>query len=531
MRSFIGKKAMLIAVGIIVGILFASFNGNALAGEKVLRIRLNQDVQNFDPGHFTLHWTSVVLRAIYDNLIDYKVGSWPDFENQLATKVDVSSDRLTYTFYLKKGVNWQKGFGEVTAEDVKFSIERVMDPKTKAPMRSVWTSVIDRIEIPDKYTVRFFLKKRDPAFLSKLAPWRPGPIVSKKAVEKFGEDYGKKPEFTVGCGPFELEEYIPGQKVTLKKFEGYHGTKAKVDKIEMFIISDESTAVLSLQKGELDISYIRVPENMPTVRKDPSLNLYKGPSGLTKGFVAFNTEHPILRDLKVRRAMFHALDIDLIAEQVGGEMATKACGLLSPTAYWGALGCEDLPKYPYDPEKAKRLLAEAGYPKGFKMQYAEINQEAHRELAAVLQAYWKEVGIETEIELLPVKEWLTRLHKASMPVFKYVMGTRPPEPSLFLYSTFHSRSSRPGLNAMLYKGVDDLLDKAIETTDEQERKDLYAEIQKQVLEDCVMIPMFFENMILATQKNVDLGKGAKGKLLLCPYSHIYWLEEIDILND
>ena len=177
------------------------FINEAAAEAKTLRIRVAYDVQNFDPGRFTLHETSIVLRMIYDNLLDYKPGAWPEMQNQLAENYDISKDGLIYTFYLKKGVKWQKGFGEVTADDVRFSIERVMDPANKAPMASVWTGVIDRIETPDQYTVKFFLKTPDPAFLAKLAPWRPGPIVSKKAVEKFGEDYGQKPEFTVGCGP------------------------------------------------------------------------------------------------------------------------------------------------------------------------------------------------------------------------------------------------------------------------------------------------------------------------------------------
>ena len=504
------------------------FSGNAAAGDKTLRMRVAYDVQNFDPGRYTLHETSVVLRMIYNNLLDYKPGAWPEMQNQLAERYDISPNGLVYTFYLKKGVKWQKGFGEVTAEDVRFSIERVMDPANKAPMRSVWTAVIDRIETPDQYTVKFFLKHPDPAFLAKLAPWRPGPIVSKKAVEKFGKDYGQKPEYTVGCGPFELAEYVPKQKVVLKRFEGYHGTPPKLDKIELFVMGDEGTALLSLQKGELDMCYLRVPDNIPTVRKDANLKLYQGSSATTKGFIAFNLENPILKDVRVRRAMVYALDRDLITETVGGEMASRACGFLAPGAYWGALTCDQLPSYPYDPQKAKALLAEAGYPKGFKITYSELNLKAHRDIAPALQAYWKEVGIETKIDLLPVKEWLGRGHKGNFDVTKYSMGTRPSEPSLFLHSNFHSTSTRPGLNFMAYKDVDDLLENALATTDLNKRKALYAQIQRKVLEDCVVIPIYYEALSMATSKKVDLGRGAKGNTLTNPYWFFYWLEEIDI---
>jgi ABC-type transport system substrate-binding protein len=395
-------------------------------------------------------------------------------------------------------------------------------------MASTWKGVIDRIETPDPYTVKFILKEVNPAFLSTLAPWRPGPVVCKKAVERFGKDYGQKPETVVGCGPFELVEYVPKQKVILKRFAGYRGTRPKVDRIELYVMEDESTAVLSLQKGELDMCYLRVPENIPSVRKDPNLVLYKGASATTKGFVAFNLENPILKDVRVRKAMVHALDRDLITETVGGELGTRACGFLAPGAYWGALGCDQLPNYPYDPKKAKALLTEAGYPKGFKIQYSEINVKGHKELAPALQAYWKEVGIDTGIELVPVQEWLAKGNQGSFGLTKYTMGTRPSEPSLFLHSNFHSSSSRPGLNFMAYKGVDDLLKKAVASTQDEERRSLYAQIQRKVIEDCILIPIFYETSVIATRKKVDLGLGAKGNELTSPYWFFYWLEEIDV---
>jgi peptide/nickel transport system substrate-binding protein len=504
------------------------FGDAIIAKEKTLRMRVAYEVQHFDPGFYTLHETSIIMRAIYDNLLDYAPGDWPELSPQLAERYDVSANGLVYTFYLKKGVRWQKGFGEVTSEDVRFSIERVMDPENKAPMRSVWTGVIDRLETPDRYTVQFFLKEPDPAFLAKLAPWRPGPIVSKKAVEQFGRDYGQKPETTVGAGPFELVEYVPKQKIVLKRNQDYHGTPAKLDRIEIYIIGDEGTAVLSLQKGELDMVYLRQPESIPVVKQDLSLVLLKGPSAATKGFVAFNLENPILNDIRVRRAMVHALDRDLIAEVVGGEMASRACGFLEPGSYWGALGCDELPDYPYDPQKAKALLAEAGYPKGFNIRYTEINVKAHMEIAPVLQAYWKEVGINTTLELLPVTEWLARSHAGNFDVTKYTMGTRPSEPSIFLHSNLHSTSTRPGLNFMAYKAVDHLLDEALSTTDTNRRKALYGQIQRQIIEDCIMVPIFYEALAVATTKNVDLGRGADGHTLTNPYWSFFWLEDMDM---
>lgn len=501
--------------------------GPCSAAEKVFRMRREQPMQTFDPARVTNHTTAVVLRLIHDHLVDYTPGAWPQIEPQLAEKYVVSGDGRTYTFYLKKGVRWQKGFGEFTSEDMRFTVERVMDSKNKFPLRSLWTEVISKIETPDPHTIRFILKKPDPSFLTKIAPWRMGAVVCKKAVEKFGPDYAQKPETIVGSGPFEVSAFTPDQKLILKRFAEYHGRKPKLDRIEMYMITDESTGVLSLQKGEIDLTIIREPENLVTVRKAQNLNIYTGISGTTKGFIALNTEHPVLKDVRVRRAMIHALDRDLIIKALG-EMARKACGWLAPGVYWGAIPCDELPSYPYDPALAKKLLAEAGYPNGFKLKYVGHNEKSFADLDPVLQAYWKEVGIETEIELLPLKEWLARMYQGTSPAIKFVMGTRPPEPSLFLFSTFHSSSAKPGMNAMLYKGVDDLLDKAHLATNERERKAIYAQIQKKIMEDAVIIPIFFETAITATRQNVDLGRGAKGKELMSPFWHYFWLEEIDL---
>jgi peptide/nickel transport system substrate-binding protein len=516
---------------LVVGLLFGMLNalGIAALGEPgVLKMRLGYEIQSFDPGRFTLHETSIVLRQIYDNLVDFVPGNWPELRGQIAESYEASEDGLTYTFHIRKGIQWQRGYGELTAEDVKFSTERIMDPATESAFRSTWEATIDTVDVLDPYTVRFTLHNPDPAFLAKMAPWRAGPIVSKRAVEEFGEEYGRTVESTIGCGPFILKEYVRGQKAILEKFEGYYGDAPKVNRIEMYVIEDENTALLALQSGEIDMCYIRVPESVPIVTSDANLDVYKAPTATTKGFVSFNTQHPILGDLRVRQALVYALDRDSIAENVGGALAVPACGFLAQYAYWGALDCDELPLLPYDPDKARELLKAAGYPDGFEVTYTEINTKSHRALAPVLQAYWAEIGVETNIELLPVSEWSAKSHDGRAEITKYTMGTRPSEPSVFLYSNFHSSSTRPGLNYALYDGVDDLLEQAIVTVDDDKRLDLYAKIQVKIIEDCVVAPMFYEAQLLATSKCVDLGLGAKDGTMASPYWAFFWLEEISV---
>jgi peptide/nickel transport system substrate-binding protein len=519
------KKTTIMLV-LLVGFLMVFSAGLSIAADTTIKLRMDQDIEIFDPGRFTSTATSPVIRIVYDTLVDYPPGDWPNLKPEVAENYEISKDGLTYRFYLKKGVKFHKGYGEVTSEDVKFSVERVMDPNTKAPYKNAFSEVVEGIDTPDKYTVVFRLKKPDPAFLAKLAPWRPGAILSMKAVKKFGDDYGKSAEATVGCGPFELVSWVPKERAVFNRFEEYHGAKPFLQRIEMPVITDETTAVLALQKGELDICPIRVGENLPIVEADKNLKVYMCPSGHMICGIGFNVQDPLFKDVRIRRALTYAIDKDAAAGSIMGRLGTRACGLMAPGAYFGALDCKELDLYPYNPQKAKELLAEAGYAKGLKVKYTGVTLKPWQEVGVIAQAYWKEVGVDAEIEDLPIKDWIARIYKAEERVFEIGVGTRPPEPSILLSNILHSGSSRPGMNGMNYTGVDDLLGKALVTIDPEERKNIYHHIQKKVAEDCIIIPLIYETNTLVVRKNIDLGRGAKGNQLTCPYNQWYWVEDI-----
>jgi hypothetical protein len=165
-----------------------------------------------------------------------------------------------------------------------------------------------------------------------------------------------------------------------------------------------------LQKGEIDMFHIRAKETLAALKKDPNVSLYMGPSGVPKAFITLNTESQYFKGVRVRRAMLYALDGDLITESVGGEMATRACGLLAPGVYEAAIGCDVLTKYPYDPAKAKALLAEAGFPNGFKSKLTILAVVPYVDIAPVLQDYWRKVGIDMEIEAVPVNDYLKKMN-------------------------------------------------------------------------------------------------------------------------
>jgi len=498
---------------LLLGLCMMTAAGSVLAGPKILRIAHTNGLESLDPAMSIDHRTAMFMRAVYDSLVDYVPGKWPQLENKLAESYEISPDQLVYTFHLRKGMQWQKGFGEITAEDVKFTLDRAMDPKTGSPTRTLWDPV-GKIEVPDKYTVRITLKKPDPGFLYKLAPWKSGIVVSKKAFEKFGADYGQKPEAVVGSGPFEVTAFTTGQKYEFRRYDKYYGKKPKLDGFEILAIPREATAALALQKGEIDMFHIRAKETLAALKKDPNVSLYMGPSGVPKAFITLNTEGQF-KDVRVRRAMLHALDSALITETVGGEMATRACGLLAPGVYEAALGCDVLPKYAYDPKKAKQLLTEAGFPNGFKSKLTILAVVPYVDIAPVLQDYWRKVGVDMEIEAVPVNDYLKKMNDgASVQAMIWSVPPGPPEGSFFLWTALDSASTKPGINTMLYKDVDGLMDKAFAAKTAAERKELYGQIQKKVVEDLPILPVYFERAVLAVRKEVDMGPTVNGQTLL-----------------
>jgi len=489
---------------LVVGLLFGMLNalGIAALGEPgVLKMRLGYEIQSFDPGRFTLHETSIVLRQIYDNLVDFVPGNWPELRGQIAESYEASEDGLTYTFHIRKGIQWQRGYGELTAEDVKFSTERIMDPATESAFRSTWEATIDTVDVLDPYTVRFTLHNPDPAFLAKMAPWRAGPIVSKRAVEEFGEEYGRTVESTIGCGPFILKEYVRGQKAILEKFEGYYGDAPKVNRIEMYVIEDENTALLALQSGEIDMCYIRVPESVPIVTSDANLDVYKAPTATTKGFVSFNTQHPILGDLRVRQALVYALDRDSIAENVGGALAVPACGFLAQYAYWGALDCDELPLLPYDPDKARELLKAAGYPDGLVIGPQYVSESTfYKNQFDVIIAQLAEAGIDVQVTQVDHTTFHNNQFEGIQPLCLY--GNGHYDGQRMMFSFFHTDAGF--MNFADYHEIDDLLDSSIGKSFE-EINEIVINAQQKIMEDLIVYPTVEVGIPVARRPEVDLG--------------------------
>ena len=175
------------------------------------------DWESMDPAYITLQQESAIAMNIYNGLVNWEYGS-TEIVPDLAQSWDISEDGTVYTFHLRQGVMWQKDYGELTAQDVKFTFDRILNPATSAPLASTY-SIINSVDIIDDYTVQFTLNEPYAPFLLLLVPYKAGGIVNQQALKEFGDDYGLNP---IGTGPFQWVEGDPRGEIVLEAFDNYY---------------------------------------------------------------------------------------------------------------------------------------------------------------------------------------------------------------------------------------------------------------------------------------------------------------------
>ena len=374
-------------------------------------------VRGFDPVHFDPHLTTNfkthdTLSFVYSRLVRHKVGADVPpgifrVEPDLAERWEELDD-TTYVFHLRHGVKWHNkppvNGRELVADDVKFTYDRFMKEQGN-PNRYMLDSV-DRVEVVDRYTVKFVLKEPYVWLVNTLAfPWSTW-IIAPEVVQQFGDL--KKADTAIGTGPFILERYEPNVKSIFKRNPDYfRPDQPYVDGVEWTVLDDESTALALYRTGQLDCG----PGNNWNVRQQDLEALKKShPHLVYQDFLSHTTHAIMMRtdmapftDVRVRRAISHAIDRQALVEAVWGRGAPTAAvarGLVEWSLPVDQLG-EGAKYYEYDPKEARRLLAEAGFPKGFKTQLTASTGYG-RDLVddtQLVQRFLKDVGIEAELKL------------------------------------------------------------------------------------------------------------------------------------
>ncbi|MBB3145458.1 peptide/nickel transport system substrate-binding protein/oligopeptide transport system substrate-binding protein [Phyllobacterium trifolii] len=369
-------------------------------------VTYKDDIATLDPaiGYDWVNWS--MIKSLYSRLMDYEPGT-ANLIPSLAETFGVSDDGLTYTFKLRKGVKFTNG-REVVASDVKYSIERAVNPKTQGPGAGFFgsikgyedvtggkTTTLEGIAAPDDSTVIFHLSRPDATFLHVLAI-NFASVVPNEAVEAAGGDFGKKP---VGSGTFVLKDWTIGQHLVFERNPDYFVKDMPyIDKFTVEVGQEPLVALLRLQKGEVDIA----GDGIPPAKFLEIKNSADGPKmivdgeQLQTGYITLNTKVKPLDNLKVRQALNMAINKDRITRILNGR-ATAANQPLPPLMPGYD---KSFTGYAYDVEKAKALLAEAGFPTGFETVLYSTNTDPQPRIAQAIQQDLAAVGVKAEVRAL-----------------------------------------------------------------------------------------------------------------------------------
>ncbi len=375
-----------------------------LGGDIVVTYK--DDITTLDPaiGYDWVNWS--MIKSLYSRLMDYAPGT-PNPVPSLAESFTVSPDGLTYTFKLHKGVKFSNG-REVVASDVKYSIERAVDPKTQGPGAGFFgaikgfedetggkTTTLSGIETPDDSTVIFNLSRPDATFLHVLAI-NFASVVPKEAVEAAAGDFGKKP---VGSGTFILKDWTIGQQLVFERNKDYFVKGVPyIDSFKVEVGQEPLVALLRLQKGEVDIAGDGIPpaKFLEIKNSADGAQMIVDGEQLHTGYITLNTKVKPFDNVEVRQALNMAINKERITRILNGR-ATPANQPLPPLMPGYD---KSFTGYAYDVAKAKALLAEAGYPDGFETVLYSTNTDPQPRIAQAIQQDLAAVGVKAEVRAL-----------------------------------------------------------------------------------------------------------------------------------
>ena len=478
------------------------------AGPKgTLRVAAKADMTTLDPANAIDYQSWIVVEQMFNGLYNFdKDGrTYPDLAEALPK---VSPDGLTYTIALRKGVKFHHG-RELDAEDVKFSFERTLTPATKSwgqrflagidgakEMLDGAATELRGLKIVDRHTVQIRLKEPQGVFLSNLGP-STSFILPRDVVRDRGAAFGQKP---VGTGPYRFVEWVPGQRFVMERNPDYFVKGVpKIDRIEYTLGVDPAVAMLKLERDEVDFLADGIPSaEFPRVMNDPKLRELVGSGPLyVTGWLGLNVTMKPFDDVRVRRAIAHAIDKDRLIRLLRGQ-AVRSDGLVPP----GVPGHKATrPRVPYSPQEAKTLLAAAGHPAGFKSElYFRPEAGVDKIAAEAVQQDLKAVGIEVELRPLAASAYYAAVGKpGTVPMGISGKGANYPDPYDYL-SHPTCGTAQPGTRYPSYycnPAYDEMIRKA-ETlgADQAARLAVYQQAEDLLLQDLPSVYLF--NSVRAT---------------------------------
>lgn len=491
-----------------------------------LTIGLSSDASFLDPVIASDSTSYKVEWSAFDCLVEYDQNL--AVRPLMAEGWETSPDGLSYTFHLRKNVVWHDG-RPFTANDVAFWMYTMLNPKTRAPSRAFFGATAGYaeltnpdhpadpaslpkkpVEVLDRFTVRFNLTYPYAAFLGVLTCPRGG-LVPAHALE--GKDINTA-EFNtrpVGSGPYRVVEWRKGDSIALEAFDRYYGGRPAIRQVVFRVIPDPVVRTQALRTGGIDLL-----DDPPT----DELDRFKGDAQYTitgiytpsYQYLGFRLDREPFSDIRMRRAISHAVDFDIIVRKVLRSYGVRATGPIPPTSWAYS---PKVTRYPYDLAKARRLLAETGYTPGpdgvlqkdgrplrFTLKGDQGNQ-AIRDSAVIIQDQLARVGIQAEIRLLDFPTFVRQLFASDFEAI-LVGWTGHPDPDPFSYTIWHS-SQWNGRNFAHYKNleVDRALEEARRTPDPARRREAYVRFQQILADDAPYVWGYYQKEMYVYRRGLE----------------------------
>ena len=461
------------------------------SAQSVLNAGLDVDAGTMDPRLARDTSAARMQELVYSGLVrlDAELVPQPD----LAASWEFT-DPTTLVFQLNEGVTFHNG-QPLTAEDVKYTFDTLLQEDFGAPRRSLYTP-IESIEVVDDLTVQFNLSQPYAPVLQYMDMG----IVPHEAAAELGPDFGDNP---VGTGPFQLVEWEKGSRILLEAFDDYFGGRPSIDQIDISIIPDNNVRLIALESGDLDLIHSPVPpQDLARLQSDPNL-VVETTTALGYTYLNLNLDNPVLEDVRVRKALAHLSDRETISEVIFYGMDAPGQSFLLPNTFYYT---DDVTTYEYDPERAAELLDEAGWTDsdgdGIRdkdgqplMIELTTNVDPNRQqILEFLQGEWAQVGIDASVR---VYEWPSFI--ADVIAGEYDIGligwlllTDPDRASYLQFFT------EGGSNYGSYSNpeVDRLLDEGRAETDPEARKEIYTEVAQIITDEVPYIFLLYQGYVV-----------------------------------
>ncbi|SMH38483.1 ABC transporter substrate-binding protein [Maritimibacter sp. HL-12] len=467
-----------------------------------LTIGFTLDADTLDPANHRKRETETIIRNMYDGILtrDSEMNVVPEIAESF-TQVSPS----VYDFKIRSGIKFHDG-SDLTAEDVKFTLDRLtvegaMGNDQTSPRKSL-LGPLESVEIVDGDTVRINLSEPWP-ILPAMLPFQE--VVSKAFVEEVGTE-GLATQVN-GTGPFKLVEWRKGDSIIMERFDDYYGGAtdiepvgpACVDRVIFKIIPETASRVAALLSGDVDIINELPTFSIEQVKNNPNTDVMTV-NGTRSFFIAMNMEGEHFDDPKVRQAVAHAIDKDLIIDRILGGNAASIDGILSPDAF----GSSELPSYDYDPEKSKALLAEAGYPDGIEVTMDV--EGAFKDTAEAIASLLTNAGIKTSVAVGEgaqlSNKWRTKGEPKSGDMYFSSWGNGSLDP-FDIFTPTHRTNDRGNSAGYANPELDALLDAAAVELDTEKRAEMYREAELIVNRDLPYVYLWVPQDIYGVSKRLS----------------------------